>query len=188
MPTFPYTFDLDAPCGRYFKYRDFVECSTTWQRLAAELDPLLPNLNVPRERATLEGIDALCERLIDPVCDRFGRVQLTYGFASPAFSRRVRRGIAPALDQHAGSERLRTGSLVCPRQGQAVDLRGASGVVWEIAQYVARELPFDRLYYYGPDRPFHVSSGPENSRQITLLRASPSGHIYPQRGHPNQLI
>ncbi len=182
------SFDLDSPCGRHFKYRDFIECSKTWKRLSAEGDPRIATLNLPQERATLEGIDALCERVLDPVCERFGLVELTYGFASPAFVRRVPRGIAPALDQHAGSERTRTGALRCSRGGQAVDLLGDPDKIAEIARYVALDLPFDRLYYFGPGRPFHVSVGPQNTKQITRLCVAPSGRIYPRRGTASEIL
>jgi hypothetical protein len=176
------SFDLDSPCGRHFKYRDFIECSETWRQLARDGEPGLNVINLPRERATLDGIRVLCDEVLDPVWDRFGPIELTYGFSSAAFARRVRRGIAPALDQHAGAERARTGRPICARGGQAVDFRASPNTLAVIARFVATELRFDRLYYYGPDRPFHVSAGPDHSRQITILHMSPGGYIYPRRG------
>ena len=188
MPMLLDSFDLDSPCGRHFKYREFIECSKTWQRLSAEGDARIATLNRPREADTLVGILALCERLLDPVCDRFGAVQLTYGFSSPAFARRVPRGIAPSLDQHAGSERNRAGALTCPRGGQAVDLVAAPDKIAEILRFVVLDLPFDRLYFFGPGRPFHVSVGPQNTKQITRLCLAPSGRIYPRRAVLGEIL
>ncbi len=176
------SLDLDSSCGRYFTYRDFVECSDTWQRLTAAGDPKVGVLNLPRERATLEGIELLCTRLLDPVCARFGRVVLTYGFSSPAFAKRIPSGIAPGLDQHAGAERLRSGRLACARGGQSADIAAAPDVMAEIVHFAATELPFDRLYYYGPGRPVHLSIGPATLRQVTVLRTSAAGRRLPRRG------
>jgi hypothetical protein len=50
----------------------------------------------------------------------------------------------------------------------------------EVARWVAANTPFDRLYFYGPDRPIHVSYGPEQSRQIVIMRAGPSGRLLPR--------
>jgi hypothetical protein len=40
--------------------------------------------------------------------------------------------------------------------------------------------PFDRLYFYGDDRPIHVSVGPDNSRQVVLMRKGKSGKLIPR--------
>ena len=34
----------------------------------------------------------------------------------------------------------------------------------EVARWIIANLPFDRLYYYGPSKPVHISYGPENTR------------------------
>jgi hypothetical protein len=41
----------------------------------------------------------------------------------------------------------------------------------EVAQWIAHNTPFDRLYVYGDDKPIHVSVGPENKREIVLMIA-----------------
>jgi hypothetical protein len=33
-------------------------------------------------------------------------------------------------------------------------------------------LPFDSLYFYGVDRPIHISYGPENKREIWTFTGS----------------
>ena len=42
----------------------------------------------------------------------------------------------------------------------------------DVARWLVSNTNFDRLYFYGDDRPIHVSAGPENSKQITLLLQS----------------
>ncbi len=43
----------------------------------------------------------------------------------------------------------------------------------EIAKWITENIPFDRLYVYGPFRPIHVSYGPEQARQVIVM--TPSG-------------
>jgi hypothetical protein len=50
----------------------------------------------------------------------------------------------------------------------------------EVALFVVDHTDFDRLYFYGPDRPVHVSVGPERKREIVLLRPGPSGRRIPR--------
>ena len=39
----------------------------------------------------------------------------------------------------------------------------------EVAQWVVENTPFDRLYFYGGDKPIHASYGPNNDRQIVQM-------------------
>lgn len=78
-------------------------------------------------------------------------------------------GIAPGLDQHAACELNQRGKLVCPRQGAAVDLIYPGKNSYQVALWLAQHTPFDRLYLYGPDRPLHISYGPEQNRALVEL-------------------
>ncbi|MBI2377777.1 MAG: hypothetical protein HYV07_27490 [Deltaproteobacteria bacterium] len=174
---------LDDPCSRLFRYRDLVECGETFQALASlarDQGEPAPD-NVPREAATLEAMARLCRDVLDPIWDHFGSIELTYGFASPALTRRIHGRIAPSLDQHAGHERGRDGRPVCARLGQAADLHVVGHDSWTVARWVAMTLPFDRLYFYESDRPFHVSVGPDEKREAFELRKGRSGRRYPRR-------
>jgi hypothetical protein len=42
-------------------------------------------------------------------------------------------------------------------------------------------LPFDRLYFYGDDRPLHLSYGPENARAAFAMLPGPGGRRVPRR-------
>ncbi len=51
-----------------------------------------------------------------------------------------------------------------------------------IAKYIVKHSPFDRLYFYGRNKPLHVSIGPENSQFIQyMLPSQKSGRRYPSK-------
>jgi hypothetical protein len=168
--------ELDDPCGQFLRFRDLVECGETWQRLAGEggFD------NRPRQPESYTALMELAEQVLDPVIDWFGMVELTYGFCSPGLAREIPGRIDPKRDQHAAHERNRLGRLVCPRRGAAVDFVIADEDMLEVARWVAANTPFDRLYFYGADKPIHVSYGPEHSRQVVTMRPGPSGRLVPR--------
>jgi hypothetical protein len=169
--------DLDERCGEHFAYRDLVECGETWHRLSSAGTPVD---NLPRAPETFAAMRALCAAVLDPVFRRFGRVELTYAFASRRLTSHVPGRIHPPGDQHAGHEQDRAGKLVCSRLGLAADF-GIAGVdSRDVALFVADHTDFDRLYFYEPDRPVHVSAGPDRSRQIVHMRRGPSGRLIPR--------
>jgi hypothetical protein len=95
-------------------------------------------------------------------------------------TRRPNNGIAPKRDQHAAHELNRLGQPVCDRPGAAVDFLIADENMLEVAQWIAANTPFDRLYFYGVDLPIHVSFGPNHARQIVWMVATPSGRRVPR--------
>lgn len=146
----PMTFpNLDARCGHHFTYRDFVECSDTWRLTCVD--------NTPREAGTYEAMKGLAERVLDPIVDRFGKVTLTYAFASRLLIRHIRNrhrrentlpNTTPNGDQHAGHELNSIGNLICPRRGMAVDLRVDGVDSRTVAAWTASNTPFDRMLFY----------------------------------------
>jgi len=50
----------------------------------------------------------------------------------------------------------------------------------EVANWIVENLPFDRLYLYGRNRPIHVSYGPENSRLAYRMEFSKGGIRMPR--------
>lgn len=107
-------------------------------------------------------------------------IRLTYGFCGPELAARIPGGIAPKRDQHAAHELNRLGQPVCDRLGAAVDFLIADENMLEVAQWIAANTPFDRLYFYGGDLPIHVSFGPNHARQIVWMAAMPSGRRVPR--------
>ncbi len=165
--------DLDAFCSRRWRFRDITEVGVTWQRLKPE--------NIPTCPETYDAIRMLCSDLLEPVTDVFGMPTLTYGFASPSLTKYIEGRIYPSLDQHAGCELGRNGRLICSRRGQAVDLIVPGVCSGKLAAWIEENISFDRLYYYGPDRPVHVSIGPEQSKSVVTMLAGPSGKLVPRQ-------
>ena len=159
-------------CGRFLTYRQLIECGETQARTG------LPNL--PREPDSYSALLDLAVQVLDPVIDWFGMVRLTYGFCSPELAREIPGRIDPKLDQHAAHERNRRGKPICPRLGAAVDFIVDDEDMLEVARWVAANTPFDRLYFYGPDLPIHVSYGPDHSRQVVEMRPTAAGRLVPR--------
>jgi len=124
-------------------------------------------------------LKALCQHILDPVIEHFGRerFQLTYGFCSKDLKRflsqkdpetGVKNGrVDPSRDQHMAHEKNRNDKYYCDRLGAACDfwivgLESDRLVEWVLEQ----QLPFDSLYYYGGDRPIHISYGFQQKRAI----------------------
>lgn len=164
--------ELEHPCGRFLTYRDLIECGET------QIATGLPNL--PEQIESYDALLALAERVLDPVIDWFGMIQLTYGFCSPALSRKIPGRIDPKRDQHAAHERNRLGNLICPRLGAAADFLVSDEDMHDVARWVVENTPFDRLYFYGADLPIHVSYGPEHNGQIVVMKRSKTGRLVPR--------
>lgn len=163
---------LDDPCGRFLRFADLILCGET--QAATGL------ANLPKQPESWNALLELAEQVLDPVIDWFGMIRLTYGFCSPGLARQIPARIDPKRDQHAAHERNRLGKPICPRLGAAVDFLIEDENMREVAHWIATHTPFDRLYFYEPDLPLHVSYGPEHSRQIVLMRPGPSGRLVPR--------
>ncbi len=110
----------------------------------------------------------------------FGMIRLTYGFCSPELARKIPGRIDPKRDQHAAHELNRRGQAVCERLGAAVDFIVDDESMLEVAQWIVANTPFDRLYFYGDDKPIHVSFGPNHDRQIVRMVEHSSGTLLPR--------
>ncbi|ESQ16931.1 MAG: DNA phosphorothioation-associated putative methyltransferase [Thiohalocapsa sp. PB-PSB1] len=175
---------LDEPCGRFLRFRDLIECGETLAELRAQSEDETGLANLPAQVDSYNALFELAEQVLNPVIDWFGMVRLTYGFCSPALARAIRaRGgghIDPKRDQHAAHELNRRGNPVCPRLGAAVDFIVDNEDMLEVARWVVANTPFDRLYFYGADRPIHVSHGPEHKRQVVRMLAGKDGRLLPR--------
>jgi len=153
--------DLDDRCGKYFRYRDLVECGETQAKAGLN--------NVPVQPETYLALRRLAGEVLDPVMDYFGGIRLTYGFCSVDLAKRITANIAPKIDQHAAYERNSRGQRICRRGGAAVDFIVDNEDMLEVANWIVEHTLFDRLYFYGAQQPLHVSVGPENNREIVLM-------------------
>jgi len=164
--------DLDAPCGRYFTYRDFIECGETQVRTG------IPNL--PKEADSYTALYELATNILDPVIDYFGMIKLTYGFCSTALAKEIPGRIAPKLDQHTAHEKTRSGKFICERLGAACDFIIEDEDMWEVVLWISRNIEFDRIYFYRNSSPIHISWERKSNREITRINFSSSGRLIPQ--------
>jgi len=133
------------------------------------------------EAQTFNALSDLAIDLIDPVIDYFGPIVLTYGFCSGALSRKISKGIAPKLDQHASYEKNSRGNMICPRGGAACDFLIEDEDMFEVVKWIHTNLNYDRIYFYGSDRPIHVSISTNPKREITQLVVADSGRVVPRK-------
>lgn len=152
---------LDQKCSAKFRFRDLIECGETWERLRPD--------NQPRSAESFNALCDLARGVLDPVVEYYGGIKLTYGFGGPALTRNIPARIAPHLDQHAACELGRSGRPICGRLGAAVDFLVEYEDMREVAAWIASNCDFDRIYFYGSDRPIHVSVGPESAREVYEL-------------------
>jgi DNA phosphorothioation-associated putative methyltransferase len=157
---------LDDKCGDNFIFRDLIECGETWEKLHEQ-----DNFdNTPEQAETYNALHSLAKKILDPVVDYFGMVELTYGFSSAKLAKAIPGRIAPKLDQHVSYELNRMKNPRCKRLGAACDFIVVDEDMLEVAQWVAENTAFDRLYFYGKDMPIHVSIGPEQKGEIVLMK------------------
>ena len=164
--------ELDHPCGKHFVYRDFVECCETWRLLKVD--------NMPEQSETYDALGKLANLVLDPVSDRFGPITLTYGLATHRLIKNIRHDVSPRVDQHSSYERSAVGKMICDRGGAACDfvVNGVDSLV--VAQWIVEHTRFDRMYYYGVDRPIHVSATDEPKGQCVIVsREDESRRVMP---------
>lgn len=172
----PFPFDPDEHCCKYFTFRDFFECSETWKKTTIS--------NLPSDPRTWSAIQDLGRTILDPVWEAFGELHLTYGFCSSSLANRIKKNkrprIAPDRDQHAGYECNNHGNRICKRGGAACDFIVANSDMRIVLDWITGNCHFDRIYYYGKDRPIHVSLGEDCSREIYWLKEK-NGRLHPVR-------
>jgi hypothetical protein len=152
---------LEEKCGAHFLFRDFIQYGETQAKTSVP--------NIPEQVETYNALTRLATLILDPVIDYFGAISLTYGFCSCELAKYVAGRIAPKLDQHASHELNTHRKPICARLGAAVDFIVTDESMLEVAQWIVKNTPFDRLHFYGDDRPLHISCGPENKREIVLM-------------------
>jgi hypothetical protein len=165
--------ELDHPCGRYLTYRQLIECGATQQSTGIA--------NHPKQPDSYTALYELAVNILDPVIDYFGMIHLTYGFCSHELGKHIKKQVAPKLDQHAAHERNSKNNLICPRLGAAVDFMIEDENMREVADWIAENTPFDRLYFYGEDRPIHVSFSAEPKGEYIDLIITENGRQIPRK-------
>ncbi|MBY5993689.1 hypothetical protein [Ferrimonas balearica] len=132
--------------------------------------------NSPKESESWDALRAISDSILLPTEERFGTIEITYGFTSFNLLRYIQGRspghMAPNIDQHAAHELNSRGKRICRRGGAACDiwLPQQGNDIRPAARFIASSLPFDRLYFYGDGRPLHVSYGDEHKRQVVLMQ------------------
>jgi len=165
--------DLKTHCSKHFTFADFIHCGETQAKLR------IPNL--PESVETIQAIKKHATLILDPIFEKFGPLNLTYGLCTQQLKVKIPARAAPKVDQHASYELNSRGNLICNRGGIAADFLVPDLFSWKLACFVVQELPFDRLYYYGSDKPIHVSWSSIPCGQIILMMPNKRGHKTPKR-------
>lgn len=141
--------------------------------------------NSPKEVESINSTLKLIETVLLPVSKKFGDVKITYGFVSPELNRYIQKnsssGTYPSIDQHAGSELNSANNHICKRHGLACDfiINGYENQMDQVMLFIVSNLSFDKIYYYGNDRPIHVSVGDESERHLQIMNVSDKGRRIP---------
>ncbi|REJ42057.1 MAG: hypothetical protein DWQ54_14220 [Microcystis flos-aquae TF09] len=159
--------------GKYLTLEELSTCSQTYQKYASQIDPY------PKNPATITAWQNLAHFIIDPIIDNFGRekFQLTYGFCSNDLRKFLQKKdpitglkngrIDPSRDQHCAHEINQKGQYYCQRLGAACDFRIINLTSDRLIDWILnKKLPFDSLYFYGINRPIHISYGPQHKRDL----------------------
>ncbi len=171
---------LNDSCSKHFTYSDLIECGETFHGSGIG--------NLPQEPESWQALSVLASEILDPVVEHFGPLQLTYGFCSPELAKARRRfarvhqttpSIYPPSDQHAAHEYNDKGLRICTRGGAACDFIVPDISSLNIALWIGKHLLFDRLYYYAPDRPIHVSyTEASGCGEVTVMKPKMTGRGY----------
>lgn len=166
--------------------RPLLHCCETWHVLATAGEVLT---NRPEQPDTWHAMAELDRHLLQPLEERYGVVTLTYGFAGRELVKAVEKraaendrmpNVTPAGDQHAGHELNTRGNRICKRDGFAVDLRVPGQSSLDVIDWVVENLPFDRIYFYDAERPFHLSWAPEPVGQVVQMIEKEGGRLIPR--------
>ncbi|BAZ28950.1 hypothetical protein NIES4074_13870 [Cylindrospermum sp. NIES-4074] len=160
--------------GKYLTLDEFCTCTQTYKKYTNQINPYPKNLP-----EVIPAIEELNKFIIDPIIDFFGieNFHLTYGFCSQDLKKHLEKTdpetgqkngrIAPNLDQHMAHEVKNNGKYYCERLGASCDFIITNLPSNQLVEWVLQtQLPFDSLYFYGTQRPIHISYGPQHKRDI----------------------
>lgn len=167
----------DIQLGKYLTLGEFCTCTQTYRKYVDRINPYPKNL-----AETIPALQALCQHILDPIIDHFGKeqFQLTYGFCSTDLKRflsqkdpetGIKNGrVDPSRDQHMAHEKNRNDKYYCDRLGAACDFRIVGLESDRLVEWILeQQLPFDSLYYYGSVQPIHVSYAPQQRHNIWMF-------------------
>tara|TARA_R110000822_G_scaffold13544_1_gene48048 strand:+ start:1212 stop:1685 length:474 start_codon:yes stop_codon:yes gene_type:complete len=126
------------------------------------------NINNNPSPQQIENLKLLCENILQPIRDKFGRVSVSSGFRSPELCIAIGSSIN---SQHCANN----GSSACDFEVYGVDNE-------EIADWIYNNLPVDQLileFYKGKDEPnsgwIHASYNKDETRKQYLIAYKENG-------------
>ena len=123
---------------RYYKIKMELTRNFTLQELIKSDTAIRKGINNNPNAEQIEKLKLLCEKILQPVRDHFGRVKVTSGFRSPQLCQAIGSSIN---SQHSRAE--------------AADFECVGVDNAELADWIHRELDWDQLIveYYVPGEP-----------------------------------
>jgi hypothetical protein len=73
---------------------------------------------------------------------------------------------------------------ICDRLGAAVDFIIDDEDMIDVAQWITENLPFDRMYLYGRNKPIHISLSNTPSKLVTFMVPTATGKLMPRNCEP----
>lgn len=140
--------------------------------------------NEPIHGSSILALEALVGEVLLPINRTLGKPIITYGFTSFPLKKFIQKaspsGTAPTLDQHSSHETNSVGKQICSRGGAACDFFVEGVATSDIARFITQKLNYDRIYYYGDNRPLHVSIHlTEPLKHLQVMCESKNGRRYP---------
>jgi hypothetical protein len=128
-------------------------------------------------------LEMLIAEILIPTERKFDALNVTYGFTSSKLAAYITKhastGTAPQLDQHAVCELNSKNNEISKRAGSACDFIVPNQSMAEITRFIVKNLRFDRIYYYGDNRPIHVSISDTPVKHLQIMCESSNGRRYP---------
>lgn len=141
--------------------------------------------NFPVEKESIEAIASLLVDILIPIQKKFGDLEITYGFVSKELNTYIqknsRSGTSPSIDQHSSHEINSNKVTICNRGGAACDFYVSSHKheMHYIVGFIVANLDFDKIYYYGKDRPIHLSVSKNMQKHLQIMNISENGRRVP---------
>ena len=143
--------------------------------------------NTPKASESILSAILMLETVLLPISKEFGCVKITYGFVSLELNRYIQKncssGTSPSIDQHAASELNQANNQISKRHGLACDftVNSYENKMDQVMLFIVNNLSFDKVYYYGNDKPLHVSVGNKAARHLQIMNISDKGRRIPGR-------
>ena len=161
---------LDHPVGQKL---------LNWYKTTHQIDIC----NEPESPSSKIALEKLVLEILLPIYRKYPKLNITYGFTSAILKRHIAkhspRGTAPNLDQHASCELNNAQNAICDRGGAACDFIVPDVSSSELVRFIVEHLNYDRIYYYGNNRPLHVSNAETPNKHLQLMAESENGRRYP---------